>query len=446
MQLHLQKGKKIGIFGLGLTGISVYEALAGTASKILCYDDSEKNTKQFIAKFGKDCILPLTDESWKKLDKLIISPGVPKTHQVFLFAEQNNIQISSDIELFYEENLNSEFIVITGTNGKSTTTALVGHILMEAGLDYAVGGNIGVPILTLPHGKKGYILELSSFQIDLLVNFEPKITALLNITPDHLDRHGSFEEYVKVKSSILLRGGMRVISVDNQITADIFRKLRNIGESNLIAVSSINEIKEGLSFFDEKLIDNFFDKKQYSNIVNRNLLGRHNQENIITSFAICRALGVSGNQIIASTMTFKGLDHRMQFVGAKKGINFYNDSKATNASAAVASMGSLENILWLAGGRFKEETLAPLDSVIGNITKAYLFGESKDIFAGYLENKVSYQVCNTMEEAFNSALKDAKTLPGERNMLLAPAASSLDQFKNFEERGKIFAELVAQIK
>jgi UDP-N-acetylmuramoylalanine--D-glutamate ligase len=446
MQLRLQKGKRIGIFGLGLTGISVYEALSGIAGKILCYDDSEKNTKQFAAKFGNDNILPLTDESWKKLDKLIISPGIPRTHPVFLFAEEHNIQISSDIELFYEENFDSEFIVITGTNGKSTTTALVSHILQEAGLDYFTGGNIGVPVLSLPHGKKGYVLELSSFQIDLLVNFEPKITALLNITPDHLDHHGSFEEYAKVKSSILLRGGTRVISVDSQITAEIFRKLRNIGESNLIATSSINEIKEGLSFFDKTLTDNFFDKKQYSGVVNPGLLGRHNQENIVAGFAICRALGVTGEQIISSTISFKGLDHRMQYVGAKKGINFYNDSKATNASAAASSMGSLENILWLAGGRFKEKTLAPLDGVIGNITKAYLFGESKDIFADYLENKVTYQICNTMEEAFNSALRDAQDLTGERNMLLAPAASSQDQFKNFEERGRIFTELVAQVK
>lgn len=439
------KGQKIGIFGLGLTGVSVYKSLIDTAGQVICYDDLENTRRQFAAQFGEKALLPITDNNWIRLNQIIVSPGISRSHAVFALAEQYNIAISSDIELFYHQNPNSKYTVITGTNGKSTTTALTSHILASSGINYAAGGNIGTPVLSLPAGKEHYLFELSSFQIDLLTDFIPNIAVLLNITPNHLDRHGNFEEYARIKASILMRGGIRIITVDSQVTAEIYQKLKKLGEKELIPISSINEIKEGVSLFENRLIDNFFDHKQYILPINPNLVGRHNQENIVASFVVCRALGVKGKEIIGSIASFQGLAHRMQYIASKDGIDFYNDSKATNATAALAALSSLDNIFWLAGGRFKEENLLPLNNVLDNIRKAYIFGESKHIFADYLKDKVDYEISDTMQEAFNLAVRDAKAYKGKKNILLAPAAASLDQFKNFEERGRIFKELVESL-
>ncbi|GAB4167737.1 MAG: UDP-N-acetylmuramoyl-L-alanine--D-glutamate ligase [Rickettsiaceae bacterium] len=440
MKLTSQAGKKIGIFGLGLTGHSTYEALKGVAETVVCWDDSASNRQVFSSEYGNECLKDLSHNVWTTLDKIIISPGVPSSHEVFLLAKGYNILISSDIQLFLEQNPNSKIVAVTGTNGKSTTVALIGHILRENELDYHIGGNIGLPALRLPENAQGYVLELSSFQLDLLDRFNPDIAVLLNITPDHLDRHGTFEKYCQAKFKAFQGDGIKVIGIDNDKSKEFYTHLKIYGDEKVIPISS-NLYRHGISCDQHQIVDRFFNRGSYGLRKLNNLPGAHNRENIAASFAVCRALGLMPKEIIEHLLTFKGLAHRMQYLGTKDGISYYNDSKATNATSALCSLSALDNIFWLAGGIFKEDTLLPIAPALKNIKKAYLFGQSKMIFAEYLKNKVEYELCTNMEEAFQKATSDALLIHSKANILLAPACASFDQFKNFEDRGNQFIKL-----
>lgn len=419
---------KIGIFGLGISGISSLDFLNNLHSGIICWDDSEDNRQ----KIDSDLLLPLSHSDWQHLDTIIVSPGIPNSHAVYALAADYNILISSDIELFLQLNHDSEIIAITGTNGKSTVTSLVGHILTKNNLDYHIGGNIGLPALSLPPHAKGYVLELSSFQLDLLKQINPTIGVLLNLSPDHLDRHGTYSAYCSAKEKILQGDGLKIIGTTSPDSRKIYNKLHKSGEKNIVPIGH----KDGLTCDAQKLVDNFFDFTSYDIPTLPT-----NHENIACAFAICRALGVEASNIVKHLASFEGLKHRMQLVGSHKQISFYNDSKATNVHAAESSLSSLKNIFWLAGGIFKSENLLPLENHIKNVKKAYLFGKNKLIFEEYLKGKVDYVTCNTMEEAFNKATNDALGEENLSNILLSPACSSFDQFKNFEDRGNNFINL-----
>jgi UDP-N-acetylmuramoylalanine--D-glutamate ligase len=445
MILNKQKGKKIGIFGLGLTGISSFRALKDLADTIVCWDDSEKNRDNFINEYGSKYIFGLSNNIWINLDKIIVSPGVAKSHKVFSLSKQYNILISSDIQLFLEENKNAKIIAVTGTNGKSTTTSLIGHILRQNGLNYHVGGNIGLPVLDLPQNTnnkeiEGYVLELSSFQLDLLNEFNPDIAVLLNITPDHLDRHGSFAEYCNAKFKAFKGDGIKIIGIDSKASAEFCNYLKSTNDKKVIAIGPHSSTYD-ISCSSELIIDKFFNMEQYKLPALNNLPGPHNQENIAASFAVCRSLGLMPSQIIHPVPNFKGLKHRMQNLGTKKGISYYNDSKATNATSSAYALASLDNIFWLAGGIFKEESLLPVAKELKNVKKAYLFGQSKMTFVDYLTDKIECELCQTMEEAFHKATTDALKASSGVNILLSPACSSFDQFNNFEDRGNQFIKL-----
>jgi len=431
-----KKNGKIGIFGLGLTGTSTFEFLKKTAKEIICWDDSVENRNKFTQEF----LIPIADPKWQTLDMIVISPGIAKSHPIFLLANKYNILISSDIQIFLEENRGTNVIIVTGTNGKSTTTALIGHIIKSFGLDYHIGGNIGLPVLALPQNAKGYVIELSSFQLDLLPTIEPTIAILLNITPDHLNRHGTYAEYCRVKAKALDGDGIKIIGVDTKESRELYEKLKNSAEKKLIPISTIS-IKDGISCNYSTLEDNFYDFTSYNLPELKSLIGNHNHENIAASFAACRAIGLSAKEIITHLQSFKGLAHRMQFIGKLGKISFYNDSKATNTSSAVSSLSTLSNIFWLAGGVFKEENLLLIEKTLKNIKKSYLFGKSKLLFAEYLEGKTEYLICNNMESALEAAINDARQEELEANILLAPACASYDQFKSFEDRGNQFINL-----
>ncbi len=432
--------KKIGIFGLAKTGISVFDFVKSNTKKIICWDDSDKSRNAF-SKYGASKYLSsLSDTKWQNLDTIIISPGIPRSHKIYSLAIRHSILISSDIQLFYEANPGSKFIAITGTNGKSTTTALIGHILRKNGFDYHIGGNIGLPVLFLPQTAPGYVLELSSFQIDLLNKFTPDVAVLLNITPDHIDRYGSFEEYCKAKTKILNHEGLKIIGTNNSESKKTFIKLLNSGEKQLIPIGT--GIKESNIYCTDKIIsDNYYNKQSYILPSLNNLVGKHNYENIAVAFAVCKALGLNSADIIQHIHTFESLDHRMQLLGIVGNISFYNDSKATNGVSAGSALEILHNVYWLAGGIFKENNIDLLEKSLKNIKKAYLFGKSKLLIANQLKGKVNCKICNTMEEAFSCAVDDANVKNNKANILLAPACSSFDQFKNFEDRGNKFIQL-----
>ncbi|MFK7968509.1 MAG: UDP-N-acetylmuramoyl-L-alanine--D-glutamate ligase [Rickettsiaceae bacterium] len=450
MNLSKQKNKIIGIFGLGITGISVYKNLVNVAKSIICYDDSKINKEAFSVEFGNQSLFSIEDKRWAGLDAIVISPGIPHSHRIFKIASANGITITSDIELFIEENHDSEFIFITGTNGKSTVTALTGHILRQAGLDYYIGGNIGTPVMSLPSDRKGYIFELSSFQIELLNKIDPKISVITNITPDHLDRHGTIQAYTEIKEKILTSDALKIIGVNSDILQNIYNKFKKHCNSKIVAISTREKVKDSIFYDDEYLEDSFFNQKKYFLPDLNHLQGLHNKENIAIAYAICRALSVPSSLIIKALETFEGPSHRMQYVGHYKNINFYNDSKATNISSALSSLSSFNNIIWFAGGKFKENSLEEFELILHNIEKAYFFGESKNLFAKYLESnlthKIKYEVCDDLEEAFSKAIEYSTKIRNKKlNFLLAPACASYDQFKNFEERGKLFMKLASSV-
>lgn len=437
-----QNNKRIGIFGLSRTGTSVYQALCKNAN-VVCFDDNQNTRVAFIDKLGDRDLADLRDQKWYNLDKIIVSPGVPRSHKIFQIADNNHIPIISDIDILFEESAKSKFVSITGTNGKSTTTALIGHILISNMYDYVVGGNIGVAPLSLPLNKAGYVLELSSFQLELLHQFKTKIAVILNVTKDHLDRHNTMEEYIKIKESLLYRlqpDGIGIIGIDNEITKHIYEKHKN--RFRLIPISAHKKHAEGVCCLEGEIYDNFFEKTHIPIPFLQYLQGNHNRENIAASFAVCRILGLPWKKIVASCSTFKGLPHRMQYVGNIKNVHFYNDSKATNADAAYKSLSSLNNIYWLLGGIAKEGGIESLKPLFSKIHKAYLFGKDKMLFATSLNELVDYEIFDNMEEAFHAAFKDAiNNHDTINNILLAPAASSYDQFKDFEHRGQVFVEL-----
>ncbi|MBN8511752.1 MAG: UDP-N-acetylmuramoyl-L-alanine--D-glutamate ligase [Rickettsiales bacterium] len=433
---------KVGIFGLGITGQSIYKELKTKLNRIYCWDDSEINRNNFSKQFDSSCLVPSDNSSWNDLDIIYISPGVPHSHKIFGIAKRNNIKISSDIELFLELNKNSKIVSVTGTNGKSTTTALIAHILAHAGLNFECGGNIGLPVLELPRNAKGYVLELSSFQLDLLDQFNPDISVLINITPDHLDRYDSFDDYCSSKARAFEGDGIKVIGLDSEKSKLLFDTLKQAGDKKLIPFSTRTNIKNGITCNENTIHDNYFNNGKYQTGFLQNLQGKHNNENIAAAFAVCRSLGLNAKEIIDHITTFPGLKHRMQYVGTKGHFSFYNDSKATNAAAAAASLSSLGNILWLVGGIFKEENLSPIEPYLSNITKAFLFGRDKLILAKLLDiYKVKYTICDNMDQAFEYAISEKAESKREYNILLAPACASYDQFKNFEDRGDKFVEL-----
>lgn len=447
MQLLSQKRKKIGIVGLGRTGIAAYGALNGIVEQLICYDDNVSNIDNFVKLFPCANITPINDSRWLRLDKILLSPGIPRTHNIVHIAKQNNITITSDIDLFFEELPNVDFIAVTGTNGKSTTTALISHILKLSGKSYEAGGNIGNAVFTLPLDKQGYVFELSSFQLELVSNFVAKIAVLLNITEDHLDRHLTMENYINAKKKILSQQSKqcyKIIGIDNELTKAIFESYDQ--DAHVIPISTFTECVNGVTVFEDAIYDNIFEAKIIKLPYIRSLQGDHNRENAAAAYAVTRLLGLVPEQIVNAMQLFAGLPHRMQYIGSKNNIDVYNDSKATNADAASKSISILNNIYWIAGGIAKSGGIKSLESLFNRITKAYLFGQDKQLFANALVGNVNFTLCENLTDALNKAFSDATHASdnNKKNILLAPAASSYDQFKNFEHRGEVFTNLVKQ--
>jgi UDP-N-acetylmuramoylalanine--D-glutamate ligase len=436
------KKQKIGIFGLGKTGISVYEAMSSEA-EIIVYDDVESSREMFAGLYGEKFLAPLFDVKWQNLDKIILSPGVSLEHEIVRLAKIYNIPIISDIDLLFEKSKGLNFIAVTGTNGKSTTTSLISYILSSNNHNYPAAGNIGVPVLQAQATPEGYVLELSSFQLDLVRIFTAKIAVLLNITPDHLDRYKNMEAYIAAKCKIFDRmssGSYAIINVDDHHCREIFFKLKQ--NINLIPFSVTKILEKGISIISNRIYDSVFTNTNFALPFNKGLQGIHNYENIAAAYAAVSIFGLNSAQILESIKQFQGLPHRMQYIGSLKQINFYNDSKATNSCAASKSIQALDNIYWLAGGVPKAGGIEDLNSLFSHIKKAYLFGQAKEIFAKTLENKVNFEIYENLEEAFEGAFKDAYKDTAEiKNILFAPATASYDQFKNFEERGELFIKL-----
>lgn len=459
------RGRSYAVFGLARSGIATAKALAAGGADVACWDDGAAS-RDAAAKQG----LPLVDLStadWSRFQSLVLAPGVPLTHPAPHWtverAKAASIEIIGDIELFFRERAavapNAPVVAITGTNGKSTTTALIAHILRQAGRDVAMGGNIGIGVLDLPPPAldRIHVLELSSFQIDLTTTLNPTIGVLLNITPDHLDRHGTMENYAAIKARVVEAAGFAIIGIDDGFdkspTGRLFHALSHGATPTAAFARKPHPQMTGILYHGDQTLKRaialdggaaacmdevLVDLSEVST-----LRGAHNMENAAAAYLACEWLGVPHDEIGAASKTFPGLPHRMEQIGRIGRVLLINDSKATNADSTEKALASFpRDIFWIVGGVQKEGGIAPLAPYFERIAKAYLIGKSTPEFSATLEGHVPFEDCKTLDVAFAAALRDAQaSTAAEPIVLLSPACASYDQYKSFEHRGDHFRAL-----
>lgn len=448
-------GKTVAVFGLGGSGLASCHALkAGGAEVIACDDSTDKMAEAVRAGF---ITADLRTVSWANFAALVLTPGVPLTHPkphwTVLAARQAGVEVIGDVELFCRERKahapDAPFIAITGTNGKSTTTALIAHLVREAGFDTQMGGNIGTAILSLEPPRTGrvHVIEMSSYQIDLTPSLDPTVGILLNVTPDHIDRHGTIENYAAVKERLVAGvqpDGTAIVGVDDTWCSKIADRLSQAGK-RVVRISVEHPLADGLTVDGSRIVENAGGAQSVvADLADiGSLRGLHNAQNAAAAAAAVRALGVSLDVLQRGLRSFPGLAHRMEQVGHLGTTLFVNDSKGTNADAAAKALSSFTDIFWIAGGKAKEGGIAPLAEFFPRVKKAYLIGEAANDFSRTLEGKVPFDISVTLDVAVANAARDAAEagLPAPV-VLLSPACASFDQFRNFEIRGDRFRELV----
>ncbi|MGL9688869.1 MAG: Mur ligase family protein [Wolbachia sp.] len=504
MQMNKYKNQNVAVFGLGKTGLSVINALMKSGARIYAWDDNEEQIADAKMMYRGCNFIHPREYNWHEIGTLILSPGVPISyptpHWIVKLARSVDCKIKSDIELFLEtKTANQKVIGVTGTNGKSTTVSLIGHVLKSAGKKVAIGGNLGIPALELERDAEIYVIEFSSFQLELMNEINVDIAVLLNITPDHIDRHGSMENYIATKLKLINGSETAVIGCGNKITVDAFNKFtgnkipilgtyfpvsfqRVTLESRKEKPLSVTQMIEGgtrglVSLIGNNLLDyseqitgteqNYLDpsvsylddkkgaaiQKNLIKLENYNLSINDvkinltsNAENIAAAYTVCKLLKIDNNTIIDGIKSFPGLKHRNELLGKIENVFFVNDSKATNAKSSEQAILSYKNVYWIVGGRSKEGGIESLSKHFTRIRKAFLIGESTEAFANVMKNKVGYMKCYDLENAFKLAFEEVINSKEEVTILLSPACSSFDQWENFEERGDTFCRMFENLR
>jgi UDP-N-acetylmuramoylalanine--D-glutamate ligase len=471
-------GRHVALFGLGISGTPTVAALLAGGAQVSAWDDSEKSRAAAIA-----AGLPVVDlaaADWGDFAALILAPGVPLTHPTphwtVVKARTSGVEIIGDIELFARTRdrvcPDAPFIAVTGTNGKSTTTALIAHLLRHLQLDVQMGGNIGTAVLALepPAADRFHVIEMSSFQIDLTPTLRPTVGVLLNITPDHIDRHGTLAHYAAVKERLVTGAAAKVVGIDDALTQDVVERLI---ESPLAGGAGVYPFTTGkgaaivprlyaigATLFVHEMHGAYASSTEIARLdAAPALRGRHNVQNALAALTAIRALqdrlAAIGSPLqvwrpaalAQGLITFPGLVHRMEDVGAVGRVRFVNDSKATNADStdkALAAFG--RDVFWILGGKAKDGGIGDLSPHFPGIAKAYLIGAASEPFAAALTGHVPFERCGTLDVAVAAAARDAaESQAANPIVLLSPACASYDQFRSFEHRGDVFRDLVAEL-
>jgi UDP-N-acetylmuramoylalanine--D-glutamate ligase len=425
-------GKHYAVYGLARSGLATAEALLASGAKVTAWDANEEARAKAPA---GTAIANLDEADLSQFDSLVVTPGLPlNRHPIAHRAREAGVEIIGDIELFARarpELPPHKVVGITGTNGKSTTTALIHHVLKTAGVPSEMGGNIGLPILAQdPLPEAGvYVLELSSYQLDLTQSLDCDVAVLLNITPDHLDRYDSFDEYAASKAQLFeMQSSPHEAVID--FRADQQFKIHP--RCTRGAVAYLDEI------FDANLLgigpDNQAEWPALS--------GPHNLQNAAAAVEVCDVLGVPVEEIAEGLRTYPGLPHRMERIREKDGVTFVNDSKATNPTATAPALAAFDRIRWILGGQAKTDNLDECAPHFGHVRKAYTIGEAGELFASLLSPHMAVAECETLERAVSEAAAEAES--GD-TVLLSPACASFDQFRDFEDRGDQFRALVGAL-
>ena len=459
-------GRKVALFGLGGSGLATARALKAGGAEVDAWDDNAASLEKAAAE--GIAVVDLASADWSGFSAFVLSPGVPLTHPEPHWsvgkAKAAGVPIIGDVELFFLERAKvapgSRSVCITGTNGKSTTTALIAHVLKEAGRDVQMGGNIGTAVLALepPAESRIHVIECSSYQIDLAPSLRPTVGIQMNLTPDHLDRHGSLENYAAIKERLVAAADIAVVGVDDVPSKQMARR-RAAGGRPLVRISGEQPLDEGVfagvtanqGRLDTRIVAVKDGRPRVvANLAGiGSLRGSHNAQNAAAAFAACSALGLTDDEIAAGFKTYPGLAHRMEELGRIGRVVFINDSKATNADSTEKALTSFNGIFWILGGKAKEGGIESLRRYFPNIAHAYLIGAASDLFAATFDDdgRVAYERCVTLDRAVADAARDALAAPGEGEIavLLSPACASFDQFPNFEVRGDAFRKLVAAL-
>ncbi len=448
-------GQTVAVFGLGMSGIASCAALAAGGATVVAADDSAAGAE--AAHKAGFAVADLRQADWSRFAALVLAPGVPLTHPAPHWtvekAQAAGVEIIGDVELFCRERAKrapeAPVVAITGTNGKSTTTALTAHLLRAAGRDAQMGGNIGTAILALEPPAEGrvHVIEMSSYQIELTPGLDPTVGMLLNISPDHLDRHGTMAHYADLKARLPAAAQRPIVGEDDDWCRDIIERLRLTNRSWVDIVSARERVGHGWYANGSELIS----RAPWAGILGPfadlagigSLRGRHNVQNALAASAAAMILGLSPKEVAAGLKTFPGLAHRMEEIGRLGPTLFIHDSKATNADSAATALASFErDIYWVLGGKPKEGGIASLAEYFPRVAKAYLIGEATEDFAATLAGRVDFSRCGTLDRAVGEAVRDAQA-SGAREpvVLLSPACASFDQYRNFEVRGDAFRAL-----
>ena len=455
-------GATVAVFGLARSGLAACQALRAGGATVVAGDDNSASCERAAAAGLR--VSDLREADWRQFAALILAPGVPLTHPhphwSVAMASAAGIPVIGDIELFCRERArccpSAPFIAITGTNGKSTTTALLAHILRAAGRDAELGGNIGTPVLALapPQADRVHVIEMSSFQIELTPSLHPSVGVLLNISPDHLDRHGSMQNYASLKARLVEAASRPVIGEDDDWSADIAERLRLANRSWVDVLSVRSQVADGWYAQGSRLISRApwtGPLGAFADLAGVGALrGLHNIQNALAASAAALIAGVAAAEVAAAIATFPGLPHRLEEIGRIGTTLFINDSKATNAASTANALAAFPaGIFWILGGRPKEGGISALARYFARIAKAYLIGEAAEEFAASLEGKVAFERSVTLPAALAAATRDAAAAAASSRLepivLLSPACASYDQFSSFEERGDAFRALVNRL-
>ena len=416
------RGQTIGVLGLGRSGIAAIAALRAADAHCFAFDDAK--TQKDVPEIA---ITNWQDWPWDELDAVVISPNIPHRHPtphpVAAHASCRNIEVISEVELALRAKPKARLIAITGTNGKSTTTALIGHCLKTAEYPVAIGGNLGDAACSLDDpGEDGtLVLELSSYQLETTPSLAPSISILLNISPDHLERHGGMRGYIAAKALVLDRldeTGIAILGAEDKHVKNLAKVTAAKGIKTLIASPDLSPSAQQRSTA---------------------LAGAHNAENAAAAALTLRTIRLDDQTINRGISSFSSLPHRLQPVACCGKVQFINDSKATNGIAAAKALSAFNDIYWVAGGLAKQDGLTPAMPHLGTVKKAYLIGAAAPAFATSLSGICPASICGDLKQATRAAFDDASADPNGGTILLAPAAASFDQFPNFGARGDAFA-------
>ncbi len=456
------KDRRVVVFGLGRTGVTAALSLQAGGAEVWAWDDKEAG-RAAASSAGVQVRNP-RKQDWSKFDELVLSPGVPhdlpEPHWSAVEAKAAGVPIICDIEILARE-VNAQpdsnrpkIVAITGTNGKSTTTSLIGHILKSMGKDAQIGGNIGRGVLDLDrmHSGSYYVIELSSYQLERTQSLRANAAVLLNLSPDHLDRHGTMEAYGDAKQRIFsnqTQDDAVIVGVDDEFGRTLTTALKVKNGRRIIPVSSKRALGHGVFALGGKLMDRTGKRgKTVCDLLSAKALeGAHNAQNAAAAYAAVAALGLDPKAIGSAILSFPGLAHRMETVGQLGKVRFVNDSKATNADAVRQALGSYDNVYWIAGGIAKEGGLEPVTDLFDRVSKAYLIGEAAKPFARTLRGAdVPFKLSGALEMAVVCAARDAlESKHANPIVLLSPACASFDQFANFEVRGDAFRDAVQSL-